>query len=151
ANAGAPKLNAPLAVPANYFELSFYALAGEPYRLWLRGRADANHWANDSVYVQFDEAVAESGTSLFRIGTTSATTLVLEDATNAVLDGWGWQDNGYGPGVLGPAVRFARTGMHTLRVQTREDGLAIDQLVLSAGRYLFVPPGPPRRDATLLP
>jgi hypothetical protein len=151
ANAGAPKIVAPLAEPANYFELSFSAVAGEPYRLWFRGRADANHWANDSAYVQFDEAVSESGASLYRIGTTSATTLVLEDASHAALDGWGWQDNGYGAGVLGPAIRFARTGMHTLRVQTREDGLAIDQLVLSAGRYLFAPPGPLRRDTTILP
>ena len=41
--------------------------------------------------------------------------------------------------------------MHTLRVQTREDGLAIDQLVLSAGWYLFLPPGLPRHDSTILP
>jgi hypothetical protein len=57
----------------------------------------------------------------------------------------------HGAGVLGPAIRFAPTGMHTLRVQTREDGLAIDQLVLSWGRYLFLPSGPPRRDTTILP
>jgi hypothetical protein len=138
-------------VPPNYFELSFYAVAGEPYHLWFRGRADANHWANDSVFVQFDEAVGDSGATVYRIGTTSAATLVLEEATSAVLDGWGWQDNGYGAGVWGPPIRFARTGIHTIRVQTREDGLAIDQLVLSAGRYLFLPPGSPRRDATILP
>ncbi len=151
ADAGAPKLAAALPAPANDFELSFYALAGEPYRLWLRGRADTNNWANDSVYVQFDEAVAQSGASLYRIGTSAATTLVLEEASHAVLDGWDWQDNGYGAGALGSAIRFARTGMHTVRVQTREDGLAIDQLVLSAGRYRFGPPGPPRRDTTILP
>ena len=39
--------------PASYFELPFYAEAGRAYRLWLRGKADSNSWANDSVFIQF--------------------------------------------------------------------------------------------------
>ena len=55
-DAAAPKLPAALANPANYFELTFQAEAGVAYHLWLRGKADKNAWANDSVYVQFSGA-----------------------------------------------------------------------------------------------
>jgi hypothetical protein len=67
------------------------------------------------------------------------------------MSGWGWQDNGYGYGVLGPQLYFAKPGSHTIRVQTREDGLAIDQIVLSSGRFLQAAPGAVRDDATMLP
>jgi endonuclease/exonuclease/phosphatase family metal-dependent hydrolase len=56
-----------------------------------------------------------------------------------------WQDNGYGLGVLGPTIYFAATGTQTVRVQTREDGLSIDQIVLSPFNYLSAAP------ATVLP
>ena len=44
--------------PANYFEVTFTAEAGRPYRLWIRGKADSNSWSNDSVFVQFSSSVA---------------------------------------------------------------------------------------------
>ena len=56
ANAGAAKLTQALAQPVNYFEQTFVADAGVPYRLWLRGRAQSDGWANDSVFVQFSTA-----------------------------------------------------------------------------------------------
>ena len=145
-----PKITTPSATPANYFEATFVADAGRPYRLWIRGRADANSYNNDSVFVQFSNSVTSTGAPIYRIGTTSATTFILEDCTNCGVDGWGWQDNGYGLGVLGPLIRFATSGPQTIRVQTREDGLAIDQIVLSAGRYLTSSPGATKQDATLL-
>ncbi len=149
-DAGAAKLNAPLAAPANYAEWSFNAVAGVPYRLWIRGRADADHWANDSAYVQFSGSVTASGTPTWRIGTTSATTYVLEDCNGCGVKGWGWNDNGYGSGVLGQLVYFAESGLQVIRIQTREDGLAIDQIVLSSQTYMNRSPGATKNDTTLL-
>jgi hypothetical protein len=149
-NAGAPKLSAPLANPAQYFELTFDALAGRPYRLWIRGKAISNSYENDSVYVQFSGSVTSGGAPTWRIGTTSATTVMIEDATNATISGWGWADNGYGAGVLGPVVYFATSGPQTIRVQTREDGLGIDQVVLSSVYYPTTSPGSINNDSTIL-
>jgi phosphatidylserine/phosphatidylglycerophosphate/cardiolipin synthase-like enzyme len=149
-NGGAPKLSTALDNPMNYFELSFDAKAGKPYRLWMRGKADDNNWANDSVFVQFDASVDASGTAMWRIGTTSAAEYNLEDCSGCGLSGWGWQDNGWGIDVLGPVVYFAADGAQTIRVQTREDGLAIDQVVLSPGAYLNSSPGSLKNDTTIL-
>lgn len=150
-NAGAAKLTTALASPSNDFEVTFTAEAGVPYRLWMRGRADEDSWANDSVFVQFNDSVDGSGLATWRIGGTSATVVNLEDCSNCGLSAWGWQDNGWGVGVLGPLVRFASTGTHTMRVQTREDGLAIDQIVLSPARYLSAAPGALKNDTTIVP
>jgi hypothetical protein len=38
-----------------------------------------------------------------------------------------------------------------MRIQTREDGLSIDQIVLSAEKYLTARPGPAKNDKTILP
>jgi hypothetical protein len=48
-------------------------------------------------------------------------------------------------------VRFPTGGFHRLRVQTREDGVSIDQIVLSSEKYLNAPPGPAKNDTTTLP
>jgi hypothetical protein len=150
ADAGAPKLTTPLAAPTKAFELTFSASAGKPYRVWLRGRAQNNRYANDSVHLQFDRSVSATGTARWRIGTTTATAIVLEDASGAGLLGWGWADNGYGVNVLGPVVYFGQGGTQRLRIQVREDGLSIDQVVLSAVRYLTASPGATKNDATIL-
>jgi acid phosphatase type 7 len=148
-NASAPKLTAPLASPENFFELTFTAEAGVGYRVWIRGRADNNSYNNDSVYLQFSDSVTSSGAAVYRIGTTSATSVVIEDCAGCGLSGWGWADNAYGG--AGPLIYFAAGGMHTLRIQTREDGVAIDQIVLSAGAWLSTPPGATKNDATIVP
>ena len=127
--------------PKNYFELTFTATAGVPYRLWLHGRAEGDDWDNDSVFVQFAGSVTASGSATYRIGTTSATEVNLEECKGCGLaKGWVWQDNGWGKGVLGSEIYFAKTGAQTLRVQTREDGLSIDQIVLSPSTYRKKPP-----------
>ena len=146
----APKLNAPLATPGDYVEFQFHAEAGVNYHLWIRGRADGDHWANDSVFVQFSDSVDASGAPTARIGTTSGMSVNLEDCSNCGIKGWGWQDNGWGVGVLGPHIRFAATGLHTMRVQRREDGYAFDQIVLSSSRYLTSAPGPLKQASTVL-
>jgi hypothetical protein len=150
ANAGAAKVTAPAASPANYFEMSFLAEAGKPYRLWIRGRAESNHYSNDSIFIQFSGSVTSGGTPTWRIGTTSATEMNLEDCSGCGLSGWGWQDNGWGINVLGPLVHFATSGTQTIRVQSREDGLQIDQIVLSKGPFLSSAPGAVKNDNTIL-
>jgi hypothetical protein len=52
---------------------------------------------------------------------------------------------------MGPLIYFATTGTHRVRVQVREDGLGIDQIVLSSGLYLTKPPGAAKADTTILP
>jgi endonuclease/exonuclease/phosphatase family metal-dependent hydrolase len=136
ADRGGAKITRAQASPRDYFEITFQAQANTPYRLWLRARADRNYWGNDSVFVQFDRSVTSSGASTYRIGTTSAASVNLESCRGCRVTGWVWQDNGYGAGVLGPTIQFARSGTQRLRVQTREDGLSIDQIVLSPSTYL---------------
>jgi exonuclease III len=150
-DANAPKVAAPLVAPASYVDLTFTADKGKAYRLWIRGRAERDYYANDSAFVQFSDSVDASGAPLYRIGTTSATTYVLEDCSGCGLAGWGWQDNGYGAGVLGTVIRFATTGTHTIRIQAREDGLSFDQIVLSAVKYVSAAPGAAKNDTTILP
>ncbi len=141
---GAGKLSSALASPSNYFDVTFYATKGVGYRLWIRGTAFGNSWANDSVFVQFSGSVSSSGSARWRIGTTSATEVNLESCSGCNnLYGWKWQDNGWGSTTtFGPLVYFATTGTQTIRVQTREDGIAIDRILLSSSTYLNkVPPG----------
>ena len=136
--------------PASYFELPFYAEAGRAYHLWVRGKADSNNWANDSVFIQFTGSQTSSGAAAWRIGTTSAAEVNLEDCGGCGVSGWGWQDNGYGNNVAGQPIYFASTGWQTVRVQVREDGLSIDQIVLSHTVFLNASPGTLKNDTTIL-
>ncbi len=45
---------------------------------------------------------------------------------------------------------FAATGTHTIRVQQREDGAIIDQIVISPDTFLTSPPGWRLDDVTIL-
>jgi hypothetical protein len=139
---GAAKRAAALASPASYAEISFYAEAGRPYHLWIRGRGQRDNWANDSAFIQF------SGVNGARIGTTGSLTFSLEPAVNAGIRGWGWEDNGYAS--FGDTIVFEQTGPQTLRIQPREDGLTIDQIVLSPERFLLQSPGTLKDDTTIL-
>jgi hypothetical protein len=151
-DAGAAKLASPLANPVNFLELTFNAEAGRPYRLWIRGKADGDAWQNDSVFVQFSGSVDSAGNAVNRIGTTAGDAFNLEVCSGCGLSGWGWDDNGWGPGnPMGPLVYFATTGAQRIRIQTREDGLSIDQIVLSAGRYLNSAPGTTKNDTVIVP
>ena len=147
---GAPKLINATANPIEYFELNFYAYAGRAYRLWIRAKAQNDSPYNDSAFIQFSGSVDSAGTPVFRIGTTDATVFNLEDCSGCGLQGWGWQDNGWGVGVMGPLVYFSTTGPQRLRIQAREDGLTIDQVVLSPQSYLNSSPGALRNDNVIL-
>jgi phosphatidylserine/phosphatidylglycerophosphate/cardiolipin synthase-like enzyme len=136
--------------PASYFEMTFEAMRGVPYRLWIRMAAQHNAASNDSVHVQFSDSVDLQGTPQMRIGSTSSAEPVLQDGPGgAQPHGWGWADNGWGS--PGPPIYFAADGTHVIRIQQREDGAAIDQIVLSPDTYLGSPPGSRRDDATILP
>jgi hypothetical protein len=52
--------------------------------------------------------------------------------------------------ALGPEVYFATSGPQRARIQVREDGLAIDQIVLSAAKYVTGSPGATKNDTTVL-
>ena len=147
-NAGVPKLAAAAASPTSYFDLTFHAEAGVPYHLWLRMKADGDDWVNDSVFVQFSDSLDAGDNPIWRIGTTSATVVSLEDCSGCGSAAWGWNDNGYG--TVGSHVVFAWTGIHTIRIQQREDGISIDQVVLSPVAYLTTMPGAAKNDTTVL-
>jgi hypothetical protein len=117
----------------------------------MRGKADRNTYENDSVYVQFSGAVTGGGLPAFRIGTSTATTYTLEDCSGCGVSGWGWQDNGFGLGVKGPLIYFEASGPQRIRIQTREDGLSIDQVVLSPATFLDRAPGALTGDTTVVP
>ena len=72
-DAGQAKITTPAPSPANSFEVTFNAVANVLYRLWIRGRAQANPYNNDSVYVQLSNSVTSASTTQWRIGTKSAT------------------------------------------------------------------------------
>ena len=148
---GASKIVTASAAPASYAEIAYTVEAGKPYRLWLRSRAEGDYWGSDSVHVQFSNAVDSSGAPVFRIGTTESAVVNLEDCSGCGLRGWGWQDNGWGVGVLGPVIYFPAAGTGTLRIQNREDGLRIDQIVLSPATWLEAAPGALKDDTTHLP
>jgi HKD family nuclease len=149
ADHGAAKIAPALASPTNYFETTFNALAGTAYHLWVRLRAQNNSFSNDSIHVQFNDSVDGSGTAIMRIGSSGSAEVVLQNGpTGAADQAWGWGDNGWG--VIGLNIFFATSGQHTIRVQQREDGAIVDQIVLSPTTYLNSPPGPRQNDATIL-
>ena len=151
-DAGGPKIGTPAVTPASYFDITFDAEAGKAYHLWMRLKAQNDYWGNDSVWVQFSDSVDQNGQPLFQSGTTSGTFVSLEECSGCGEQGWGWQDNGYGsPGDLGPDIYFATSGRHTIRVQLREDGVAVDQIVLSAMHFRSMAPGSAKNDTTITP
>jgi hypothetical protein len=150
-DASAPKQVAPLANPTNFLEVQFIADPTQEYKLWLRLKAEGDHWANDSVFVQFTGAKDAAGNPIYEIGTSSALAVNLEECSGCGVAGWGWEDDGWGgANVNGTTLRFPAGGSQTLRIQTREDGVSIDQIVLSSARYKTTRPGAAKNDATLL-
>lgn len=150
ADNGWSSVNAPLAAPADTFDLTVNADSNTPYHVWVRMRAGADSKWNDSAWLQFSDAVSASGAALYPIGSTSALLLNLEACSGCGVSGWGWVDGAYWLAQTA-VVRFSSSGAHTLRVQTREDGVQIDQVVLSASSWMMTPPGQASNDATILP
>jgi acid phosphatase type 7 len=143
-------VDAPIPAPAHYLEMNFDAEASTTYQIWLRLRGAGDSKWNESVWVQFDQAVTGAGTSLWRIGTSSGLLVNLENCSACGIAGWGWQDNAWWTGQTA-RVRFATSGRQTLRVQVREDGVSLDQIVLSPVTWFSTAPGALRHDTTIVP
>src|SRR5205823_7898529 len=130
--------------------VTFTADAATPYALWLRLRALNNNKYNDSIWVQVSDAQA-SGSPVYPIGSASGLLVNLAtDATATSLNEWGWQNGAYWL-AQATTISFASSGSHTLRIQIREDGVELDQIVLSPGTYLTTPPAAHTRDPTIAP
>src|SRR5215467_5547555 len=159
-DSGVSNTSAPLASPTDYVDVTFNANAGVPYTFWMRVKATANSKFNDSLYVQFSDALA-SGSPIYQMSTTSGLVVNLAtDTTGSSLSNWGWVNGAYW--LSQPAtLTFASSGAHTLRIQTREDGVQFDQLLLSPSQYFNASascpttcgnaPGPLANDGTIVP
>jgi hypothetical protein len=151
-NAGALKVTAPAANPASFVDIPFIADPTQTYKLWIRLKADGNNFANDSVWVQFRGSTTATGAPAYRLGTTSGLEVNLEECLGCGLAGWGWEDDGWGAvNRSGTTVRFPDGGPQFIRIQRREDGVSIDQIVLSSEKYLTARPGSAKNDQTILP
>jgi hypothetical protein len=148
---GSERIRTAYASPSSYVEITFQAEAGVAYHLWLRAIAERNSVYNDSVHVQFSGSVDAGGSAIDRIGTRQSASVILEDGSGAYVHGWGWNDNQWGAGVLGTPIYFQTSGLQTLRLQQREDGVSIDQIVLSAVTYVAKAPGALEDDTVILP
>jgi hypothetical protein len=88
------------------------------------------------------------------VGTTSGLAVNLEECSGCGESGWGWEDDGWGAvnknGVL---LRFPNPDRDPqfIIIQPREDGVSIDQVVLSAEKYLTTRPGAAKNDQTIVP
>ena len=134
----------------HYFDATFQAQAGTRYRVWLRIHAiDDSKW-NDSVFVQFSDSVNSSGSPTIASARAAGYTVNLWTCSTCQSVGWGWQRNAYWLPDTGD-VWFQNTGQHTMRVQVREDGVEIDQIVLSPTTYANNAPGPVSNDTTIVP
>jgi hypothetical protein len=150
-NAHAPKTAAPLADPTHHLDVGFVADPTLTYKLWVRLKADDNHYTNDSIWVQFSGAVDVSGKPVARIGTTAGLSVNLEECAGCGVSGWGWEDDAWGSrNQNGMLLRFPEGGGQLLRIQVREDGVSLDQIVLSAEKYLTARPGAAKNDTTIL-
>ena len=152
-NLGAPKVAAPLPDPPNRILVRFAPEPTLAYKLWVRLKADNNNWANDSVWLQFSTAADASGIPIYEAGTNSGLAINLEECSGCGVSGWGWADDGWGAVNLnGGLLRFPSPDHDEqyLVIQTREDGVSIDQIVFSAEKYLTKPPGPAKNDTTIL-
>jgi len=94
--------------------------------------------------VQFSDA------GVYPINTTQGLLVNLAtDSTAVSLNGWGWQNGAYWLSQQ-TTVTFSTSGTHTLRIQVREDGVQLDQIVLSPNTYLSSAPGPVGGDHTIV-
>jgi hypothetical protein len=149
-NANAAKVTSPAADPADYVELTFIADPTQEYKLWIRLKAEADHWTNDSVWAQFSGARDSAGNT-YGIGTTSGLRVSLEECSGCGISGWGWEDDGWGAvNANGVTLRFPEGGRQRIRLQPREDGVSFDQIVLSAEQYRTARPGTAKNDTTKL-
>jgi hypothetical protein len=139
-----------VAAPAHYVDFTFTPAPNTPYRVWLRLRAPGGSKYNDSVFVQFSNATDPAGKPRYRVGSTDGLMVNLQSCNGCALDGWGWINSAYWTWQVNTVV-FTSGESQTMRVQTREDGVEIDQIVLSPAAYLNAAPGAVTADTITLP
>jgi hypothetical protein len=139
-----------LANPTDYFEAQFVPEANRAYRVWVRLRAGEDSKFNDSVWLQFSNSVTGSGSALWRVGSTEGLLVNLERCAGCGVSSWGWSSAAWWTGE-NPVVRFTSSSPQTIRVQIREDGVEIDQIVLSPITYFGASPGASSADTTIVP
>lgn len=101
--------------------------------------------------MQFTGSTDAQGNAVFRAGTSSGLAVNLEECSGCGLSGWGWEDDGWGAvNRNGVTLRFPQGGFQRIIIQTREDGVSIDQIVLSSEKYLTTRPGAAKNDSTIL-
>jgi hypothetical protein len=150
--ANLPKVTTPSANPSGFADFFVLVDPTQTYKLWVRLKADQDHWTNDSLWLQFDNAVDQNGRA-YAPGTTSGIEVVLEECSGCGESGWGWRDDAWGQrgAVSALTLKFTQGGYQRVRIQTREDGVSIDQLVLSAEQFRTTRPGTVKNDTTIVP
>ena len=76
--------------------------------------------------------------AVYQIGSANGLLVNLENCFACGVAGWGWQDKAYWLNQAS-TIAFSTGGSHTIRVQTREDGVQVDQIVLSPSTYCRAP------------
>jgi hypothetical protein len=136
--------------PEHYFEARFVPEANRLYRVWVRLRAGGDSKWNDSLWLQFSDARSATGAGLWRIGTDGALLVNLETCAGCGVSDWGWAGAAWWTGDS-PIVQFASGAEQRVRVQIREDGVEVDQIVLSPVTYFDRAPGAAVNDSTIVP
>jgi hypothetical protein len=151
-NSNAPKVTTPLAHPASFVDVDFIADPTQTYKLWVRMKAQYNAAGNDSIWIQFSGSVDPAGRAAYRINSTSGLAINLEECSGCGISEWGWEDDGWGAvNRNGTLLRFPAGGAQQLRIQIREDGVSVDQIVLSAVTYRTARPGTAKSDTVIVP
>jgi hypothetical protein len=114
----------------------------------LRGGGDSK-W-NDSLWLQFSDARNAAGAAVWQTGSTSALLVNLEACSNCGVADWGWSGGAWWTGDQ-PFVKFTSSSERRVRVQIREDGVEVDQIVLSPVTYFDRAPGSAANDGTIVP
>jgi len=147
---GFASTDTPASAPTHYVDVSFTAAANTPYTIWLRLKALNNSKYNDSIWVQFSDASA-NGSTVYPMNSSSALLVNLATDVSATSNNdWGWVNSAYWLSQAA-TLTFGSSGTHTMRIQVREDGVSLDQIVLSPTTYLTSPPGGRTNDSTVVP
>ena len=140
------------AVAGAFVAVEFVVDPALVYKLWVRLKADGNSWANDSVWVQFAGAANAAGKpSLSRgdnLGPRRQSRGMPQLRRRRV--GLGRRRLGRGQSQR-RAAPLSEGGTQQISIQPREDGVSIDQIILSAERYLTTRPGKAKNDTTIVP
>lgn len=121
----APHAWRPLAEPVDYADFEFWADGAKTYTIWLRGRS-AGDGDSDSVWLQFGDFIGTDN-----LPDSHRRPWGLGNWRDAVGPGvWTWSSSM--PGASPVTVTFEESGRHRMRLQVKNGGHVIDQILLSA-------------------